>query len=245
MFWALVVLSEALFWILLGGFALARYLWGRRRLSLLFLVALVVNEYWLVPVAVRDVAHNGRFTVFHADVLLEAVALPVVLLVWGKDLFRRIDRGAERYVSEVRAIAESEGLGLPKSAVAALARSRRGRAAQHWEETGEPRGDGSPPDLDHARRQRRRWYIHLAIFIVGQGLIQLALFTGFLEPSDGLFFGNGPRSAISLGPIEFLPDVTGLRTLWLVVLVVDFVWSFSYTLWPKEQAGETARDRGG
>lgn len=235
MFYALVAVCEALFWVLLGGFAIARYLYGRRRLSLLFLAGILVNELWLVPLAVQDTMLNGRFSIFHADVLLEAAALPVVLLFWGRGLFRKLDRGAERYVGRVRALTEAEGLALPRALVAAVRRPLQGQEVSRQGASGRDTSEGAA--VDHARKQRRGWYAHLAVFLVGQGLVQIALFAGFLEPTDGLYFGNGPTPSIGVGPFELTFDIAGIRRAWLVILAVDFLWSFSYTLWPSKRSG--------
>ena len=236
MFWVLVIICEALFWSLLAGFAFARYWYGRRRLSLFFLGGVLVNEVWLIPFAIRDITAFGRFSILHADVILEPVVLLVVFLLTGSDFFRKVDRGAEGYVARVRKITESEGHALPRAAIFALRSSRREHTGK--QDATDPVKNEEAPDLEHARRQRRGWLMHLAVFVVVQVLIQLALIYGLLEPSDGLFFGNGPKSPVGIGPIEFMPDVGGLRRVWLVILVVDFLWSFSYTLWPKQRSAQ-------
>ncbi len=238
MFWALVIGSEVLFWLLLGGFAFTRYWYGRRKMSLWFLVGVLVNEVWLVPFAVWDAVTNGRFSIFHADVIFEAAALPVILLVAGRRFFQKLDSGAEKYVARVRRISVDEVMPPQRAAVVAVVRLLRERddtkaGSEHRRETNE-----KVSDIDHAERERRGWYVHLAIFVVGQGLIQLAFFTGLLAPTDGLFFGNGSNSPIGIGPIEIIPNIAGLRRAWSVILILDFIWSFSYTLRPKEKSTE-------
>lgn len=236
MFWVLVVVCEILFWLFLGSFALTRYWYGRRRASMWFLVAILVNELWLVPFAVWDAMTFGRFSIFHVDVLFEAVALPVIFLVARRSFLERLDRGAKEYVSRVRVIMEAENTRLPQAVIAAIVRPLREhdamRVASHD-------STENVPDLDHARRQRRNWLIHLAVFILGQGLIQLAVLGNFLDPSTGLVFGNDPANArIYIGPVAITPDIDGLRKAWLVLLIIHFLWSFSYTLWPKKRAVE-------
>ena len=80
---------------------------------------------------------------------------------------------------------------------------------------------GPPPERsprfgsEHARYERRRWARHLLAWAVGCALL--------------------------LGGIVFVgdPDRSGaLREMaegWTVVLAVDLLWSFSYTVWPRKR----------
>lgn len=67
----------------------------------------------------------------------------------------------------------------------------------------------------YARRQRELWLRHLLAFAAGSAL----LLTGAV----------------------FAADAADVRTLlgwiprWAVVLAIDFVWSFSYTVWPRRE----------
>lgn len=77
---------------------------------------------------------------------------------------------------------------------------------------------GGPPPVKppkagpaHARRERRMWYRHVLAFAVGAVLLI----------AGAAFVGD--RS----GPLlTWIPR-------WGVVLVIDFLWSFSYTFWPQ------------
>jgi hypothetical protein len=78
---------------------------------------------------------------------------------------------------------------------------------------------GSPPVRPprtgpaHARRERRGWYRHVLAFTIGCALILggVAL-VGDASQAQGL--------------LSWIPR-------WALVLVIDFVWSFSYTFWPR------------
>jgi hypothetical protein len=66
----------------------------------------------------------------------------------------------------------------------------------------------------HARRQREMWLRHLAAFAIGSALLGI----GALVVDDS-------RDATTL--LSWVGR-------WSVVLAADFVWSFSYTLWPRK-----------
>lgn len=67
---------------------------------------------------------------------------------------------------------------------------------------------------EHARLERQGWYRHLLAWIIGS-----AVLGGLI-----LYVGDATRTQ------EL--QLTILR--WLLVLGVDFVWSFSYTIWPQK-----------
>jgi hypothetical protein len=77
-------------------------------------------------------------------------------------------------------------------------------------------GGGPPPPrpprygAEHARRQRELWYRHLLAYAVGAVLLL----------AGAALVGDADRSAALLG---WIPG-------WGVILAIDFVWSFSYSL---------------
>jgi hypothetical protein len=67
----------------------------------------------------------------------------------------------------------------------------------------------------HARRERERWLRHLLAWAIGCGLLIGGV----------VFVGDSSRTE------AFTTLVTG----WTVALAIDFVWSFSYTFWPRRE----------
>lgn len=65
----------------------------------------------------------------------------------------------------------------------------------------------------HAAHERRMWLRHLLAFAIGCALL-LA----------GTAIAGGPRGAGAL--LSWIPR-------WAVILLIDFVWSFSYTFFPR------------
>src|SRR5262249_37119072 len=66
---------------------------------------------------------------------------------------------------------------------------------------------------EHARRGRRTWLRHLLAWSVGSALLLLAI----------AVVGDTGRTEALLGTIG----------AWAAILTIDFLWSFSYTLWPR------------
>lgn len=67
----------------------------------------------------------------------------------------------------------------------------------------------------HARYERQMWYRHLLAWVIGCAL--LAGMIGFV------------------GDFDKTRELAVMGQRWLVVLAIDFLWSFSYTLWPRKE----------
>lgn len=74
--------------------------------------------------------------------------------------------------------------------------------------------------LEHARYERKMWFRHLFAWVIGCALLY------------GLIF--------YVGDAERTEALAGIMRVWTVVLVIDFLISFSYTLWPRKQKGSGA-----
>lgn len=69
----------------------------------------------------------------------------------------------------------------------------------------------------HARHERIGWAKHACAWAIGSVLLYAMV----------LFVGDEERTAALMG----------LLRIWSIVLAVDFVYSFSFTLWPKRAKG--------
>ena len=79
---------------------------------------------------------------------------------------------------------------------------------------------GAPPTprpprggTEHARREREGWYRHVLAYAIGAGLLLAAI---------GL-----------VADAERTEALLQMLRVWTLVLAIDFVVSFSYTLWPR------------
>jgi MFS family permease len=117
-----------------------------------------------------------------------------------------------------------------------------GTTAPPDEPSCEPDGaQGREPDSNRARKERRRFYEHGLLFVVGQAILFAVgeswpemLLSGELPPR-ALWTGELPENA------SFLVTVS---RVWCIVLIVDGVWSLSYTLFPNRgKRGSPGRGR--
>ncbi|MFI1652579.1 MFS transporter [Streptomyces avidinii] len=81
----------------------------------------------------------------------------------------------------------------------------------------------------HARKERRDWYIHTAAFALGQ-LVLWALDSSWLvwQITDG----SVPDD--QRGPLVWIGRI------WLTIWVIDTIWSWSYTIWPREKKAKSS-----
>lgn len=130
---------------------------------------------------------------------LIALAIIVYGLTFGKQDFKRLDRYMKRKVMRWKGEATSPSEPQPRAA---------------------PR--------KKAANERRRFYGHLVIFVVGQAIL--------------IAIGESWLAAQLAGGVPEEPSaLMGAGRIWAVVLAVDAIWSFSYTLFPKRT--ETLRAR--
>lgn len=65
----------------------------------------------------------------------------------------------------------------------------------------------------HARRERAGWYRHLLAYAIGCALLL-----------GGAALVGHEESAVLL--LNWIPK-------WGIIIIIDFIWSFSYTIWPR------------
>ena len=66
---------------------------------------------------------------------------------------------------------------------------------------------------EHAARERREWLRHLVAWVTGTTLLGLGVLVA--------------------GDLDHSAALLGVAALWTIVLAIDFLISFSYTLWPR------------
>ncbi|MHC0037626.1 2TM domain-containing protein [Pseudoneobacillus sp. C159] len=75
--------------------------------------------------------------------------------------------------------------------------------------------------VEHARMERKGWYRHLQGWAIGNGMLGIMI----------LLVGDKSRTEALLN----------ILFLWTVILVIDFLVSFSYTIFPKKESVKEGR----
>src|SRR5215212_9071254 len=94
--WALLVGTEASFWVLSGAFLVLRYWAGLVRLSVVFLILIVADNLVILGLGVLDYLYTGEFATYQfaiAAVLLYGVT-------FGKRDFARLDAYLKRKITK-------------------------------------------------------------------------------------------------------------------------------------------------
>lgn len=100
-----------------------------------------------------------------------------------------------------------------------------------------------PPKFgtEHARHERHGWYRHLVAWAIGCAL----LLGGVALVGEADAVAQLVRGAAAGSGLQRVGALLGIAGTWTLVLAVDLVWSFSYTLWPRRpgprEAVQTAR----
>lgn len=88
---------------------------------------------------------------------------------------------------------------------------------------------------EHAKEERKGWYLHALTWLIGCAIMAAMVLT--IDGSKlGPFF-DVIRSGMEPPSLETLATFALIRTMttWTIILAVDFVISFSYTIFPKKE----------
>ena len=77
--------------------------------------------------------------------------------------------------------------------------------------------------LGHAARERREWLRHVVAWATGTALLGLGV--------------------LVVGDLDRTQALVSVAALWTLVLAIDFLISFSYTLWPRQTREAQASER--
>ncbi|KAA6215524.1 MFS transporter [Streptomyces albofaciens JCM 4342] len=97
------------------------------------------------------------------------------------------------------------------------------------QDTAAPSKDGALSPKEHARKERRDWLIHTAAFLVGN-VILWALKSNWIVwqfTADEV-------------PDEHRGPLVWISRIWLTIWVIDTIWSWSYTIWPREKKAKSS-----
>lgn len=203
--WELLIVTEIIFFASIAAFLVTRYFLGWRHLSVWLLPIFILSVLIDVYIGWVDYKVTGEFSKFQFIIII----FIVYAATSGLSDFRRLDVAIQRKVARWK--------GEPEPEISVKLPPKYGRA--------------------HAKHERKGWYIHLLIFTIVQCV--MILFVGVSDQFtiEQLFEKEFYEALFddSHHGIYANEGLNDLFKLWLVILVIDGVISFSYTFFPKKQ----------
>ncbi|PTM58833.1 hypothetical protein [Desmospora activa] len=184
--WYILIAAEVLFWVFSISFVIVRYWFQLHRLSLIFLILFIVNDLFILSLAILDYMQTGEFSNYQ---LIIAIIL-IYALTYGKKDFKKLDAYLKEKVEKWK------------------------NPSRHTHKGEEKSADGGS-DWEHARRERNGWFKHLLIYAIAHGIYFLMM--------------TFQWEAISF------ETLSNISSIWTIILVVDGVYSLSFTIFPRKR----------
>ncbi|GGA36565.1 hypothetical protein GCM10007416_06860 [Kroppenstedtia guangzhouensis] len=103
-----------------------------------------------------------------------------------------------------------------------------------WKGEEPPKSDDKPErrlyGKEHAKSERKKFYVHFFLFVAAH--FAFALFFDYV-PSEVVKWLRHLDVNFSLN--DESESISRISAIWVKVLIIDFIWSFSYTIWPKKE----------
>lgn len=84
---------------------------------------------------------------------------------------------------------------------------------------------------EHAKQERQNFYGHFLTFVMAH--IIFAILFGFVP--DSLFSIPLPHGIEGIIKTSNHEPIASISNVWTKILIIDFIWSFSYTIFPKKE----------
>lgn len=204
--WEIFIVMEVLSIVALLLFGFVRYFMDRPRLSIVFITAFLALLSFEALLALMIYQKTGEFSTFQIVI----VVFILYACTFGIGDFKKLDRWMRKKIGQWRDIEL-----LTEKDYRILARNQ------------------DPKYI--AKKYRRSSMIHFIIFIIVQGAFWFYGTTswvemiGYLRDLSWIEVGNFVNSPY---PNEV---IYGIGMIWGIVFIVDFIWSWSYTIFPAKR----------
>lgn len=195
--WHILITAEVLFWVFSISFLIVRYWFQLNRLSLIFLVLFIVNDLFILSLAVLDYMRTGEFSNYQ----LIIAAILIYALTYGKKDFKKLDAYLKGKVKQWK----NPSRYTDQKTRTQIETSHKG---------GNKPANGSL-DWEHARKERKNWFKHLLIYAIAHGIYFL-------------------MKSFQWEVISF-ETLSNISSIWTIILVVDGVYSLSFTISPRKR----------
>lgn len=203
--WEIFIAIEIISFVSLLLFGIIRYFLGKRKVSLQFLLLFILLLIIEAALAVVIYQETGEISTFQIVVTI----FVVYACTFGIADFKKLDRWMRLKISNIRKVDL-----LTEKDRAIMDRQK------------------DPKYI--ARKNRRSSMIHLVLFLGVQAVFWWYGTKDFRMMLDYLF----DLSWMGTENVEETPyaneTVYQISTVWAVVFAVDFIWSWSYTIFPEK-----------
>ena len=203
--WEIFILAEILSIVSLLLFGVVRYLFRKRKMSLLFLFLFLVLLILEAALALVIYRETGEISTFQIVIMI----FVVYACTFGINDFKKLDRWMKMKIGQWR------GVDLLTE------KDRRIMARQK-----------DPKYI--AKVNRYSAMIHLLIFVVAQAVFWSYGLNGFNEAM------NYVSDLSWIGTENYLDTpypndvIYGISMIWVLVFIIDFIYSWSYTIFPSK-----------
>ncbi|MEW9677648.1 hypothetical protein ABRT01_15940 [Lentibacillus sp. L22] len=203
--WEIFITAEVLSMVSLLLFGVVRYVMNKKKLSLLFIVAFLVFLALEALLAILIYRITGEISTFQIVITI----FVIYACTFGVIDFKKLDRWMRKKVGDWR----GEEL-LTEKDYQVIERSKDPKYV--------------------ARKYRWSSTVHLVVFVV----VQLVFWMYGTANLEELFGYIRDLSWIEAGTYEESPypneAIYSIGMLWGIVFIVDFIWSWSYTIFPSK-----------
>lgn len=205
-YWEIFIIAEILSVVSLVLFCLFRYFFNRTKQSIFFIIAFLVLLIFEVFLGLFVYKQTGEISTF----LIVVTIFVLYACTFGIFDFVRLDRWMRKKIGEYRGVEL-----LTEKDYDVL---RKNQDPKHI-----------------ARKYRLTASIHLVVFVIGQAIFWMQ---GTANVSEAISYLSD-LSWINEGVVEQSPypneTTYYIGMIWGIVFAVDFIYSWSYTVFPSEK----------
>lgn len=206
--WEIFFILEVLSWILLLIFGIIRYLFDRKRLSLIFIILFIIFIAVEALIGWLIYQRTGEFSNFQIIITI----FVVYAVTFGVSDFKKLDRWMRKHIGKWRRVEL-----LTDKDIEIMTKQK------------------NPKYI--ARKYRWSSIIHLVIFVI----IQIGFWTYGTHSVQEILNYVKDFSWIGTEDITKTPYANEttyqISMLWGLVFIVDFIYSWSYTIFPSKPKG--------
>lgn len=206
--WEIFIIAEVLSWVSLLFFGIVRYFLNKQRLSSLFLIVFIGLIAFEAILGWLIYQETGEISSFQIIITI----FVVYACTFGISDFKKLDRWMRKHIGKWRNVQL-----LTETDIEIMNKLKDPKSV--------------------AKRYRKTSTIHLLVFV----LVQAGFWTYGNEGIQSLLAYAKDLSWIGTENVAETPyaneTIYRISMIWGLVFIVDFIWSWSYTIFPSKSKG--------